>query len=250
MELGGPGELWRVVPKNPANAWVAGELQRTGRGQDDESIAYYTSRTLLDDVLHAGGAIEYTVARIEVLCAAVQEYAAKHDLTASHDAARSRLSTAAVDEAYIEYANLLNWLRTLLDRMRSQDPYSKAKLGLIPALRSDTPLRRDVETVFDLFERKYRSEANLTNFGLHLHALPGGGTPVATVDAEGQTRLLIPDAPTNRINVFDQFTYNEERELVGFADAVIASVDSFVHALLSAFEEGTRLAMSQRGQPH
>lgn len=47
---------------------------------------------------------------------------------------------APVDEAYIEFANLLNWLRTLHDRMRSKDPHSRATLGLIPALNPDCQL--------------------------------------------------------------------------------------------------------------
>ncbi len=158
------------------------------------------------------------------------------------------LRTAEVDDAYWEYANLLTGLRTLLDRMRSKDPHSRATLGLIPALSEHTPLRRSVETVFDRLTRDplIKDEVRLTNFGLHLHALPGGGTPTARVTTDGRIRLLIPDKPTDRVYLFDQFTYDDERELVPFAHAVLDRVERFIDELLTAFEVGTREALARR----
>jgi hypothetical protein len=187
--LGGPGELWRVVPKSPANDWVREKAKELGRDSDDSDVAYYTSRSVLLDVVHAAGAIEYTVGQIEGAAEAVQAYADKHSLKAESEETPHGLRTLEVDDAYIEYANLLNWLRTLLDRMRSQDPYSKAKLGLIPALRENTPLRRAVEKLFDRLARDtlVEDEVNLTNSGLHLHALPGQGTPSARLTVDGKT---------------------------------------------------------------
>jgi hypothetical protein len=247
LPLGAPGELWRVVPNNPGNEWVVEQSKAMGR---DVDIAYWTSRSLLDDVLQAAGAIEYTVQRIDVVAASVQAYADKHDVKSRLDEVPMGLITAEVAEAYIEYANLLNWLRTLGDRMRSTDPYSKAKLGLIPALNPEMPLRRDVEMVFDRFERHplIVDEPLLTNFGLHLHALPGGGSPKATITPEGRARLLIPDKPRARVYLFDQFTYTDERELVQFAHDVVKRVEIFVDELLTAFETGTAYALGQRAQ--
>lgn len=247
MHLGNLGELWRVVPNNPANEWLA---EQDGVGDGGGTLAFYTSRTLLLDVLHAAGAIEYTVERINAASAAVQAYANKHGVRAESEDVPTGLRTPEVDVAYLEYANLLNWLRTLIDRMRSQDPYSKAKLGLIPALSQEMPLRRAVETVFDRFVRDpvIAAEPVLTNFGLHLHALPGGGTPRATMTTGGRARLLIPDKPAEPIYLFDQFTYQEERELEQFAHAVFDRVEVFVNELLAAFETGTEFAMAQREQ--
>lgn len=159
------------------------------------------------------------------------------------------LASPAVDEAYIEYANLLNWLRTLFDRMRSRVPRTDVKLGLIPALTQRSDLRRRVETIFDGLDRRYRSEANLTNFGLHSQALPGGGTPTATVTQTGQVRLLIPNLPAERLYLFDQFTYDEDRDLSQFAHGVLDSVSRFVDELLLAFKQGTTDAMAARRQP-
>jgi hypothetical protein len=238
------------VPKNPANEWVLAKAAELGRDYDESNVAYYTSRSLLRDVLHAAGAIEYTVHRIEAAAAAIQSYAQQHELRVSADSVPMSLGSPQVDDAFTEYANLLNWLRTLNDRMRSSDPYSDAKLGLVPALSEEMPLRGEVETVFDRFTRDpvIENEALLTNFGLHLHALPGGGTPFATMTSDGGARLLIPDKPTKRLYLFDQFTYDDEREMVAFGLAVLDRVASFVDGLLSAFEVGTTHAMAQRAE--
>lgn len=248
MQIGDPLELWRVVPKHPANDWLRKKAMQLGRNVTDSDLTYYSSRTHLFDVLYAGGAIEYTVARIDAIRDAVQAYAEEHGIKAQAEDVRMRLRTADVDHAYWEYANLLTWMRTLLDRMRSRDPQSRATLGLIPALSEQTPLRRAVETVFDRLTRDplFEGEVHLTNYGLHLHALPGGGTPLARVTTDGCVRLLIPDKPGERVYLFDQFTYEEDRELVSFAHAVLDRVESFVNELLIAFAEGTRDAIARR----
>lgn len=59
-------------------------------------------------------------------------------------------------------------------------------------------------------------------------------------------RLLIPDKPGQRVFLFDQFTYDDERELVSFAHAVLDRVESFFDGLLAAFETATREAMARR----
>jgi hypothetical protein len=243
MTLGAPLELWRVVPKHPANDWLGDRAVSGHREFTGSDLAYETSRSHLLDVLYAGGAIEYTVVRIDVICDAVGTYVEENDL-----AAPMSLRIPEIDDAYWEYANLLTWLRTLIDRMRSKDPHSRATLGLIPALSEDAPLRRSVETIFDRLTRDalIEDEAYLANYGLHLHALPASGTPVARVNSDGQVRLLIPDKPRQRVYLSAQFTYNDERELVTFAHAVLDRVERFVAELLDAFETGTREAMSRR----
>jgi hypothetical protein len=247
MPVGAPLELWRVVPKHPGNDWLRDKAKQLGRYTDSD-LTYDTSRSHLLDVLYAGGAIEYTVARIDAICDAVQAFAEEHEIDAQAQDVPMGLRTMEVDDAYWEYANLLTWVRTLLDRMRSTDPHSRATLGLIPALSEHTPLRRAVETLLDRLTRDplIEDEVHFTNYGLHLHALPGGGTPVARVTTDGRVRLLIPDKPGQRVYLFDQFTYDDERELVSFAHAVLDRVESFVDELLGAFETGTRDALVRR----
>jgi hypothetical protein len=250
VRVGAPGELWRVVPKHPANEWILEMANADGQNYGDSDVAYYTCRTLVRDVLRAAGAIEYTVRRIEAAAASVQAYAEKHSIASESEDVPMSLVTPEVDDAYIEYANLLNWLRTLSDRMRSRDPFAHATLGLIPALSPEMPLRREVETIFERFDRDavIAGEAFITNFGLHLHALPGADSGSAVMTTDGRARLLIPDKPSERLYLFDQFTYGEQRELVGFAHDVLDRVASFVDELLTAFEAGTEYAMSKRAE--
>src|SRR5437868_6303712 len=78
VSIGFPDELWRVIPSHPANEWI----RKTTGPADEADIGYYTSRTLLDDVLHAAGAVEYTVEKIEMACERVQAYSAEHGISA------------------------------------------------------------------------------------------------------------------------------------------------------------------------
>jgi hypothetical protein len=130
------------------------------------------------------------------------------------------------DEAYDEW--LRSWAQTV-DGM---------SLGGPAELWRETPkhpanewlhnkaqeLGRRLNDAYRELDRRCRSESNLTNFGLHSQALPGGGTPTATVTQTGQVRLLIPDLPAERLYLFEQFTYDEERDLSQFAHEVLDSV--------------------------
>jgi hypothetical protein len=61
---------------------------------------------------------------------------------------------------------------------KSLGPFSRATLGLIPALSREMRLWQEVDTIFDRFPRDpvIADEARLANFGLHLDALPTGGS--------------------------------------------------------------------------
>jgi hypothetical protein len=112
-------------------------------------------------------------------------------------------------------------------------------------------LRREVETIFDRFARDpfIAGEALIANYGLHLHALPGiGGSPYAAITTDGRAQLLIPDKTSDRVYLFDQFTHDEQRELVEFSHGVLDRVMSFVDDLLMAFTAGTEYALSIRGE--
>lgn len=89
MPIGAPLELWRAIPKHPANEWIEEKSRTLDRDCDDKDIAFYSTRTLLDDVVHAAGAIEYTVARIETIADNVQLRARKHGLKARSTDVRS-----------------------------------------------------------------------------------------------------------------------------------------------------------------
>jgi hypothetical protein len=92
-----------------------------------------------------------------------------------------------------------------------------------------------VETAYDVFDRQFRDEKNLANFALHMYGLPGGGTPTAAVDGEGKVRFPIPDRVTTPVYLFDQFTYNQGRDLVTFAREALDTVDQLIDSVLAVF---------------
>jgi hypothetical protein len=65
-------ELWAPLHDHPAYEWVADRYRELDRPVDDSSIGYYLTRNLLRNVIHAAGAIEYTVERIQSQLAEVQ----------------------------------------------------------------------------------------------------------------------------------------------------------------------------------
>jgi hypothetical protein len=207
-------------------------------------------RTLIQDVLHAAGAVEYTVRRIENGAVSITKFADEHEVVARAATDCVGLVYEEVDTVYIEYANLLNWLRTLRDRMRSKDPKSGATLGLIPALNPDSPLYDEVNAVYDRFTRDpvIKDEELLANYGLHLHALPRSDSNIAYIARDGRLSLRIPDKPKQRVYLTDEFTWDDQRELVPFARDVLGRVAVFVDGLQLALEHGTAYAMAQRAR--
>jgi hypothetical protein len=249
MPIGAPAELWRVVPKHPANAWIRERLKSRGRGCGQSDVAYFTSRTLLLDVIYAAGAIEYTVGRIDSLGAEVAAYASREGVTSqASDEVPLSIVAPGVERVYYEYASLLTWVRTLDDRMRSKLRPEDVTLGLIPAL-AEGAFRSKVEGIFDRWRRDLAldGEQYLTDYGLHMHALPGSGSPSALVAADGTLHFPIPDRPTGPVYLFDQFTHDEERELLPFPHVVLDRVSVFIDELLSAFVRATKEVMETRG---
>jgi hypothetical protein len=134
-ELGIQGDIWRLVPKHPATEWVRNKLTHLGRPDSDEDVAYYLNRSLMQDVLHAAGAAEYTANKVYAAAAAVENYVENELRVACPDRDLvGSLPHPLVDYAYIECNSLLEKLRTLMDRVRSKEPRTGGMRGLIPAL--------------------------------------------------------------------------------------------------------------------
>ena len=65
---------------------------------------------------------------------------------------------------------------------------------------------------------------------------------------DGHPRLLIPDKPTERVYLFDQFTYNDQRELVEFAHDVLDLLQHAEAHWQPRINARTRLANEPRAQ--
>jgi hypothetical protein len=69
-QLGFQGDIWRLVPRHPATEWVRNKLTHLRSPASDEEVAYYLNRSLIQDVLHAAGAAEYTANKVYAAAAA------------------------------------------------------------------------------------------------------------------------------------------------------------------------------------
>lgn len=201
----------------------------------DEEVAYYLNRSLIQDVLHAAGAAEYTANKVYVAAAAVENYVENELRVAwpDRDLVGSVLAHPLVDYAYIEWNSLLEKLRTLMDRVRSEEPRA-GKHGLNLALKPDQDPRRRIETAFDRLTKALDDDRSLTIYSLHLHALPNV-TATARIE-KGCVVLPIPDVPTGQVYIFDKLTWNDGRDVPTFTRDGMAAIETFIGEMLAAFE--------------
>jgi len=237
-QLGLHGDIWRLVPKHPATDWVRNKLTDLRRPASDEEVAYYLNRSLIQDVLHAAGAAEYTANKVYAAAAAVEHYVENELRVAGpdRDLVGSELAHPLVDYAYIEWNSLLEKLRTLMDRVRSEEPRA-GKRGLISALKPGQTPRDRIETAFDRLTKALDDDRSLTIYSLHLHALPNV-TATARIK-QGRVVLPIPDVPTGQVYIFDQLTWNDGRDILTFTRAGMAAIETFIGEMLAAFEAAT-----------
>jgi hypothetical protein len=72
MGLGWGAELWNPVTEHPAYDLKAEELVVAGWVPEEPNVRLFLTEGLLGEVIHAAGAIEYTVEKIEALADAAQ----------------------------------------------------------------------------------------------------------------------------------------------------------------------------------
>jgi hypothetical protein len=242
MGLGWGAELWNPVTEHPAYDLKAEELVVAGWVPEEPNVRLFLTEGLLGEVIHAAGAIEYTVEKIEALADAAQ---------ASYDAQFPRASDAEypqlgiiaalheADDAYIEYANLLTWMRALAERV-SREPDSdegNRRLGLLPAIANDHALKKRVRGGYGrLKSQTLEPERKLANYALHASAIPHAqrGVPV---DSDWRVHFPIPDPVGEPVYTPTEFTFSLNRELVPFARGILEAVENFMDDLLSAFED-------------
>jgi hypothetical protein len=126
-------------------------------------------RTLLGDLVHAAGGVEYHARR--VVAALDRSQSAYDALVAEHpDLARGpeavRRAVATEESLVWEYPDLLTWLRSVEERIERGVPGRRVRVGLLPAIGEDQ-LRVDVERASEAFRRRVGEERDLANYGLH-----------------------------------------------------------------------------------
>jgi hypothetical protein len=234
--LGAQVDLWRLVPEHPAAEWVRSRLKSLGHSATDGDVAFWLSRSLIKDVLHAAGAAEYTANRVLAAIGAVEDFVDTElrPTWPDRDLASLRLAHPLVDYAYIEWSSLLEKLKALMDRVQGQEPDAGTS-GLIPSLKPDHDPRRPIEAAFSRLTTALDRDRSLATYSRHLHAFVA--TPAATARLQwGRVILPLPIVPPGPVVIFDQFTSAEGRDVVTFTRDGMAAVEAFVNDMLAAFE--------------
>jgi hypothetical protein len=244
VPLGFYAELWNEQPDHPARP----ALERLAKVLGYERPApYWLSESLLRDVLHAAGGVEYHALRVIAALdesqhqynAYIEKYpeaAWRRDVEAQHFSVTEGLSW--------EYPNLLTWLRTVTERIVRET--RGKRVGLLPAI-ADEELRADVELLLQGFKDRVGDERQLANYGLHAAKLPDPGTPQGVVQENNTLLVRIPDPTDEPIYVFDQFTYDQGRDLRSFTTYGVAATVELIDGLIDAFARANERVKTARG---
>jgi hypothetical protein len=243
-------ELWADQPDHPAREPLARLAAKLGR--EEEPIGSFLTRTLLIDVLHAGGGVEYHAERV---LGALDQSQREHRALVERQAG-SEFWVPYAPNQYVpvkeslawEYPNVLTWLRAVEERIDRRVPSrSGLRVGLLPAI-AEEELRADVERLLGSFKARVGDERQVANYGLHAAKVPDPNRPIGLRQEDDTIIVEIPDAPSEPVYVFDQFTYEDGRDLRTFAVEVLAATEELMDGLLDAFGRAhERIRIARRG---
>jgi hypothetical protein len=199
------------------------------------------TRGLLEEVIYAAGGVDR---ELEQLCTALADVQRFADEAASYHPLPSpedwpllgyHLSTPAMRDASYSFVDLLSWARSTVERTdRPYRPGSTERAGLLPAL-APGQLHDNVGAALRDLKAALRDSRLLVNYCLHAGAVPGGGTPRADILPDGRLLARLPDRVTGAILTWEEFTFDEDRDMLTYATEVMNSVETFIDKVLNAF---------------
>lgn len=209
---------------------------------------FYLTRDLVPNVVHAAGAIEYTVEKIDAAFAnemAYLEAFAPHALAERDDGIETGLSGRNRDVLHYEYGNLLFWLKGLKDRVETKDDGpTGCPVGLLPALAPGEKWTVLIQQAFSRCVNEIHPERYLANYVAHRGTAPHAFAGQRIV--AGRVEMPIPDVPSSKIREAHTLTYKEGRELSQFAHKAVNDVDEFITAMLEALVDAEQIILSRR----
>jgi hypothetical protein len=146
-----------------------------------------------------------------------------------------------------DYPDLLTWLRTVEERIDRRVPGRLTRLGLLPAI-GESGLRTDVEQLLQAFKDRVGDERRLANYGLHAAKLPDPNSPMALLQEDGTLFVRIPDSLDESVDVFDLFSYDEDRDLRSFTVDALAATEQLIDGLLDGFARAHQRIRTARGE--
>ncbi len=231
-------ELWKWDASLYESAdGIRAALARAGRSTDDDSILFEATRNLILDVVDAAGGVEQAHQRLHKVLEAVNETMARWSAELGGLDEGAGISDPSVEAVWYTIEELLVWARILDDRLRRSSNSRKYRedQGLIPAL-ADGPRRQAVVDARARLLQGGVSEARyLSGLNLHMQSTQAGSKH-GTIRS-GEIFLQFPDHVSAPIDHRWQLTYTEDRDVVSFADSLMAAVSQFMDEMIAAFEK-------------
>jgi hypothetical protein len=233
-------ERWRPAHEFPEYQAVLDGASRLGIPVD---ATYELTQHLLEEVIAAAAAIEYTVEKLLAAVASADSEVASMQIQWPEGEPEygSHVSANSLWSAYAEFNDLLTWIRALEERMERRDrTFRNQAVGLLPSLAAG-PLRVRVAILFaDLKADLLDVVRPLTNYVLHASVLPAPMSNSARV-REGRLFLEIPDLPKEPKAIRTRFDLSWDDHLTAdsFAVSALETISTFVDRLLDTFEETT-----------
>jgi len=232
-------ELWKWdVSRYESADGIRAALTRAGKlPVDDDAIVFEATHSLVHDVVDAAGGVEQAHVRLHGAMDAVQATLARWSADVDWQREGIGIGDPTVEAAWYTVEELLVWARILDDRLRRPSNSRKYRQdqGLIPAL-ADGP-RRDaiVAARARLLQGGVQEARYLAGLNLHMQSSQAGSKGGRI--RSGQVFLRFPDQVTAPIDHRWQLTYNDGRDVVTFADGLMAAVERFMDELILAFEQ-------------
>ncbi len=231
-------ELWKWdVSLYESVDGIRAALTRAGKSADDDSILFEATHSLVLDVIDAAGGVEQAQQRLHKALDAVHETVARWSADLGGLDEGTGISDPSVESVWYTLEELLVWARILDDRLRrsSNSRNYRADQGLIPALANGP--RRDavVNSRARLLQGGVSEARYLSGLNLHMQSTQAGSKHGRI--RSGQVFLQFPDHVSAPIDHRWQLTYTEGRDVVSFADGLMAAVECFMDEMILAFEE-------------
>ena len=227
---------WDASLYESADGIVASSA-RANRKLDSDEIAFEATRSLLPDVVDAAGGVESAFMRLQdAMDRAQAAYIRFSSQTGGPLPDGGGLVDPSVEDAWYSLEELLVWARTLDDRLRrpALDKRRYPDQGLIPAL-ADGP-RRDaaIRARARLLGAGVAEARFLTGLSLHMQSMHAGSK--GGLVRSGEIVLRFPDRVKEAVGHRWQLPYDDDRDGVAFANALMVGVERFMDELIAAFE--------------
>jgi hypothetical protein len=239
LPLGYAEELWDPDWTN-YEGWerLQDRLQELDRDPDGPALGSLLNRSLLVDVIAAAGGMEHSIENLRTAVAGVRNWLESNNIAAAESAIW--IGNPSAVDAWYSLANLLSWARHLDERLDRQAmrPKRFRRQGLLPAIQPEVLRLRVGELVAGLRNGPLGAVRNLANFEFHVSLIQSPWSGVV-LTADQEITMPIPDATNEPVLNWYLLKWSGAQDGLALAEQMWSSVESFMDALLAAFEDAT-----------